>query len=91
MIRELRASVRACEVPDGLVQELYRASLRLMREALVSGRSVGLMGIGCLEPYRKRGSKYRDPMTGRLKRSSARIRVRFVLSNKLRDAMNSDE
>jgi nucleoid DNA-binding protein len=61
--------------------------LSLFQRALIGGRSVRLVEVGALHPYKKSESRYRDPLTGKMKNIPGRKHVKFVLAGSLKKGL----
>ena len=89
IIAALKTKIREnYTIPDELIPDVYQTLLRMLREALVTGRSVGFKNVGTLEPYRTRPQRYRHPKTKELERSDPSTRIRFVMSPNLKEDLN---
>ena len=59
--------------------------MTLVRDSLVAGRAIEIPGFLTLEPYVRKGKRYREVGTGKLRRPKASGFVRIIVSRKLRD------
>ncbi len=67
-------------VERSIAREIWRVLTARVRQSLLDGKAVVLSRIGTVEPYTKKGTKYRHPTTGALEDIPPKTHLRLVVS-----------
>jgi nucleoid DNA-binding protein len=85
MENELR---REFSLKQSGAKAIIQTLVKFIRKALIAGVPVTIPHLARLEPYARKGTNYRHPVTGELEEAEPRKHVRLILSTGLKKVLN---